>query len=39
MSHAQIYEMLRKIKTHAIKLEFPADVKVNPHRFRPNRAS
>lgn len=39
MSHAQIYEMLRKIKARAIKLGFPADVKVNPHKFRHNRAS
>ena len=31
--------MLRKIKARAIKLGFPTDVKVNPHKFRHNRAS
>ena len=39
MFHQQIYAMLRKVKVRAVNLGFPESKKINPHKFRHNRAT
>lgn len=39
MSHSQIYSMLLKVKNRAVKLGFPPNMRINPHKFRHNMAT
>ena len=39
MSHQQIYSMLKKVKNRAITKGFPENKRLNPHKFRHNRAT
>ena len=39
MFHQQIYAMLRKVKGRAVGLGFPESKRLNPHKFRHNRAT
>ncbi len=39
MDYGQIYRMIAKVKKRAIKGGFPASKRVNPHKFRHNRAT
>ncbi|MGC8562914.1 MAG: tyrosine-type recombinase/integrase [Thermoplasmata archaeon] len=39
MFHQQVYAMLRKVKNRAIARGFPANKRLNPHKFRHNRAT
>ncbi|MEM0136039.1 MAG: tyrosine-type recombinase/integrase [Thermoplasmatales archaeon] len=37
--HQQIYAMFRKVKKRAVSLGFPENKRLNPHKFRHNRAT
>ena len=39
MDHDQVYRMFSKVKARAIKNGFPASKRINPHKFRHNRAT
>ncbi len=39
MNHSQVYMMLKKVKRRAIALGFPPGKRINPHKFRHNRAT
>ncbi|MEM0133685.1 MAG: site-specific integrase [Thermoplasmatales archaeon] len=39
MNHQEIYAMLKKIKARAVILGFPPSKRINPHKFRHNRAT
>ncbi|MEM3448656.1 MAG: site-specific integrase [Nitrososphaerota archaeon] len=39
IAHQLIYRMFRKVKARAIKLGFPENKRINPHKFRHNRAT
>lgn len=39
MSHSQIYAAFHKIRARAIRLGFPANTRINPHKFRHNMAT
>lgn len=39
MTHAQVYRMFSKVKARAVKKGFPANKRINPHKFRHNRAT
>ncbi len=39
LDHHIIYSMFKKVKTRAIKMGFPANKRINPHKFRHNRAT
>lgn len=39
MNHSQVYMMLKKVKTRAIVFGFPPGKRINPHKFRHNRAT
>lgn len=39
VTHAVIYQMLKKVKARAVEMGFPEGVRINPHKFRHNRAS
>ena len=39
MDHDQVYRMFSKVKARAIKNGFPVSKRINPHKFRHNRAT
>ena len=39
LNHYAVYTMFRKVKKRAIKIGFPKNKRINPHKFRHNRAT